>query len=120
MKMYSFSGELESAVIEPLEDTTFLFPPLSNSDTPTYVKALRHLKATRPSVFQIRSTGAKSDHPGDKMMWEILSAREKASECFDGPEVGKENLRSSEPEWAVDSEILYGEIRRRASAKPIS
>jgi hypothetical protein len=76
MKIYSFSKELESAVIELLEDTTFLFPPLSNSDTPTYVKALRHLKATRPSVFQIRSTGAKSDHPGDKMMWEILSARE--------------------------------------------
>ena len=121
MKMYSFSEELESAVIELLEDTTFLFPPLSNSDTPTYVKALRHLKATRPSVFQIRSTGAKSDHPGDKMMWEILSAREpKAPECFDGPEVRKENLHRSEPEWAVDSEILNDEVRRRVAAKPIS
>jgi FixJ family two-component response regulator len=30
----------------------------------------------------------------------------------DGPEVDKENLHSSEPEWAVDSEILYGEVRR--------
>jgi hypothetical protein len=72
MKMYSFSGELESAVIELLEDTTFLLPQLSNSDTPAYVKALRHLKATRPSVFHIRSTGAQIDHPGDKMMWEML------------------------------------------------
>ena len=66
MKMYSFSGELESAVIELLEDTTFLLPQLSNSDTPAYVKALRQLKATRPSVFQISTTAAKSDHPGDK------------------------------------------------------
>jgi len=74
MKIYTFSAELESAVIELLEDTTFLLPQLSNSDTPAYVKALRHLKATRPSVFQIRSTGAKIDHPGDKMMWEILLA----------------------------------------------
>ena len=72
-------------------------------------------------MFQISSTGAKIDHPGDKMMWEILLARKpKAPECFDGPEVDKENLHSSEPEWAVDSEILYGEVRRRASAKPIS
>ena len=91
MKMYSFSEELESAVIELLEDTTFLFPPLSNSDTPAYVKALRHLKATRPSVFQIRSTGAQIDHRGNKMMWQILCAREpKAPECSDEPEVGKE------------------------------
>ena len=111
MKIYAFSAELESAVIELLEDTTFLLPQLSNSDTPAYVKALRHLKATRPSVFQIRSTGAKIDHPGDKMMWAILSAREpKAPECFDRPEVGKENLHSREPEWAVDNEILYGEV----------
>src|SRR5438067_782879 len=57
MKIYTFSAELESAVIELLEDTRFLLPQLSNSDTPAYVKALRHLKATRPSVFQIRSTG---------------------------------------------------------------
>jgi hypothetical protein len=33
-------------------DTRFLLPQLSNSDTPAYLKALRHLKATRPSVFQ--------------------------------------------------------------------
>src|SRR3981189_1735293 len=72
MKIYTFSAELESTVIELLEDTRFLLPQLSNSDTPAYVKALRHLKATRPSVFQIRSTGAQIDHPGDKMMWEIL------------------------------------------------
>ena len=77
MKIYAFSGELELAVIELLEDTTVLFSSLSNSDTHTYVKALRQLKATRPSVFQIRSTGAKSDHSGDKMMWEILSARKE-------------------------------------------
>ena len=121
MKIYAFSAELETAVIELLEDTTFLLPQLSNSDTPAYVKALRHLKATRPGLFQIRSTGARIDHPGDKMMWEILSSREpKAPECFDGPVVRKENLHRSEPEWAVDSEILYGEVRRRASAKPIS
>jgi hypothetical protein len=108
MNIYTFSAELESAVIELLEDTKFLLPQLSNSDTPAYVKALRHLKATRPSVFQIRSTGAKIDHPGDKMMWEILRTREpKAPECSDEPEVGKENLQS-EPEWVVDSEILYG------------
>jgi hypothetical protein len=108
MKIYAFSAELESAVIELLEDTTFLLSQLPNSDTPAYVKALRHLKATRPSVFQIRSTGAQIDHPGDKMMWEILGAREpKPPDCSDEPELGKENLRS-EPEWVVDSEILYG------------
>jgi hypothetical protein len=72
MKIYAFSAELESAVIELLEDTTFLLSQGSNSGTPAYVKALRYLKATRPSVFQIRSTGAQIDHPGDKMMWEIL------------------------------------------------
>jgi hypothetical protein len=93
MKIYAFSAELESAVIELLEDTTFLLPQLSNSDTPAYVKALRHLKATRPSVFQIRSTGAQIDYPGDKMMWQILCAREpKASECSDEPEVGKKSF----------------------------
>jgi hypothetical protein len=95
MKIYAFSAELESAVIELLEDTTFLLSQLSNSDTPAYVKALRHLKATRPSVFQIRSTGTQIDYPGDKMMWQILCAREpKASECYDEPEVGKENLHN--------------------------
>jgi hypothetical protein len=72
MKIYTFSAELESAVIELLEDAKFLSSQVSNSDTPGYVKALRHLKATRPNVFQIRSTGAQIDHPGDKMMWEIL------------------------------------------------
>jgi hypothetical protein len=50
MKIYAFSAKLESAVIELLEDTTFLLPQRSNSDTPAYVKALRHLKAMRPSV----------------------------------------------------------------------
>jgi hypothetical protein len=72
MKIYTFSAELESAVIELLEDAKFLSSQVSNSDTPGYVKALCHLKATRPNVFQIRSTGAQIDHPGDKMMWEIL------------------------------------------------
>jgi hypothetical protein len=72
MKIYAFSAELESAVIELLEDTTFLLSQLSNADSPAYVKALRHLKATRPSAFQIRCTGAQIDYPGDKMMWEIL------------------------------------------------
>ena len=72
MKIYQFSAELELAVIELLEDGKFLVSQLANSDAPAYVKALRHLKATRPSVFQIRCTGAQIDHPGDKMMWEIL------------------------------------------------
>jgi hypothetical protein len=72
MKIYKFSAELESAVIELLEDGKFLLSQLSNSDGPAYVRALRHLKATRPSVFQIRSNGARVDHPGDKVMWEIL------------------------------------------------
>ena len=40
MKIYAFSAELESAVIELLEDTRLLLQQLSNSDTPTYVKAL--------------------------------------------------------------------------------
>jgi hypothetical protein len=108
MKIYAFSAELESAVIELIEDTTFLLSQCSNSDTPAYVKALRYLKATRPSVFQIRSTGAKIDHPGDKMMWEILLASEpRPPDCSDEPKLGKENLQS-EPEWLVDSEMLYG------------
>jgi len=72
MKIYAFSAELESAVIELLEDSTFLRSQHSSGDSPAYVKALRHLKATRPSVFQIRSTGSTKDHPGDRIMWEIL------------------------------------------------
>jgi hypothetical protein len=76
MKIYTFSAELESAVNELLEDARFLTLQRSNSDSPDYVKALRHLKASRPCVFQIQRTGAQSDHSGDKMMWEILSARE--------------------------------------------
>jgi hypothetical protein len=76
MKIYSFSVTLESAVIALLEDTSvILATPLD--DSPAYVKALRHLKATSPSIFQMRSTGAPADHPGDKMMWEILSASER-------------------------------------------
>jgi len=74
MKIYTFSAELESAVIELLEDTRFLLPQLSNSDTPAYVKALRHLKATRPSVFQIRSTGAQIDHPGKSDVGDTVHA----------------------------------------------
>jgi hypothetical protein len=43
------------------------------------------------------------------MMWEMLSTRElKAPNCSDEPEVGRENLHRGEPEWVVDSEILYG------------
>jgi hypothetical protein len=79
MKIYKLSAELESAVNELLEDASFIFLQRSNSDSPAYVKVLRHLKASRPGVFQIQRTGAQSDHPGDKMMWEILSAREKQS-----------------------------------------
>jgi hypothetical protein len=90
-------------------DRDFSIIQVSNSDTPAYVKALRHLKATRPSVFQIRSTGAQIDYPGDKMMWQILCAREpKASECSDEPEVDKENLHNSKPHGSSISEILYG------------
>ena len=68
MRIYKFSEELGSAVIELLEDTKFLSSQLSNSDTPAYVKASLHLKAARPSVFQIRSAGAQIDHAGDRMM----------------------------------------------------
>jgi len=38
------------------------------------VKALRHLKATRPSVFQIRSTGAQIDHPGKNDVGDTVHA----------------------------------------------
>jgi hypothetical protein len=106
MKIYAFSAELESAVIELLEDTTFLLSQVSNSDTPAFVKALRHLKATRPSVFRIRSTGAQIDYPGDKMMWQILCAREP--KCSDEPEVNKENLHNSKTHGSSISGILYG------------
>jgi len=44
MKIYAFSAELESAVIELLEDTTFLLSQLSNSDAPACLKALRYLE----------------------------------------------------------------------------
>jgi hypothetical protein len=44
MKIYAFSVELESAVIELLEDTTFLLSQLSNSDAPACLKALRYLE----------------------------------------------------------------------------
>jgi hypothetical protein len=72
MKIYTFSAELESAVIELLEDTTFLLSQLSNSDTPAYVKALRYLKATRPGVFQIRM-------PSD--IYRCGDKRNEADEC---------------------------------------
>jgi len=52
MTIYEFSVELESAVVELLEDTGFLLSELSR-DSSAFVKALRYLKATRPSVFQI-------------------------------------------------------------------
>jgi hypothetical protein len=76
MTIYEFSVELESAVVELLEDTGFLLSELSRTDSCAFVKALRYLKATRPSVFQIRRTGARSDYPGDKMMWDILLTTE--------------------------------------------
>jgi hypothetical protein len=76
MKVYSFSTELEAAVAELLADTRVLFSELSNYRGPTYVKALRHLKAKRPGAFQIRHTGADADHPGDKMMWDLLAVSE--------------------------------------------
>ena len=66
---------------ELLEDTRVLFSELSKYRGPAYVKALRHLKANRPSVFQIRRTGAEVNHPGDRMMWELLSASETSGHC---------------------------------------
>ena len=51
---------------------------VADCDTPVYIQALRYLKATKPSAFQIRETGAAEDHPGDLIMWEILSARERS------------------------------------------
>jgi len=74
--IYSFSAALERAVAELLEDTRVLFSELSNYPGPVYVKALRYLKANRPSVFQIYRTGAEVDHLGDRIMWELLSASE--------------------------------------------
>ena len=76
MKIYSFSTQLEGAVAELLADTRLLVSELWNYRGPAYVKALRYLKARRPGAFQIRHTGAVVDHPGDRMMWDLLSARE--------------------------------------------
>jgi hypothetical protein len=56
-----------------------LFSELWNYSGPAYVKALRLLKAKRPGVFQIRRTGAQVDHPGDRMMWDLLSASESSA-----------------------------------------
>ena len=66
MKIYTFSAELESAVIELLEDTKFLLSQLSNSDTPAYVKALRHLKTTRPMSSKSGALVLKSTIPATK------------------------------------------------------
>ncbi|MBV8418144.1 MAG: hypothetical protein JO251_23365 [Verrucomicrobia bacterium] len=79
MKIYSFSTQLEAAVAELLADTRVLFSELWNYRGPAYVKALRYLKAKRPGAFQIRHTGAEVDHPGDRMMWDLLSASDSAA-----------------------------------------
>jgi hypothetical protein len=79
MKIYSFSKQLEAAVAELLGDTRLLFSDLLNYQGPAYVKALRYLKARRPGVFQIHDTGAKANHPGDRMMWDLLSASESST-----------------------------------------
>jgi hypothetical protein len=79
MKIYSFSTQLEAAVAELLADTRVLFSELWNYRGPAYVKALRYLKAKRPGAFQIRHTGAQVDHPGDRMMWDLLSASDSAA-----------------------------------------
>ena len=79
MKIYSFSTQLEAAVAELLEDTRVLFSELCNYQGPAYVKALRYLKARRPGVFQIRRTGAKVNHSGDRVMWDLLSASESST-----------------------------------------
>ena len=76
MKIYSFSTQLEAAVAELLADTRVLFSELWNYRGPAYVKALRYLKARRPGAFQIRHTGAEVDHPGDRIMWDLLSTKE--------------------------------------------
>ena len=60
MKIYKFSAELESAVIELLEDTKFLLSQLSNSDKPAFVKASRHLKATHPACSKSGALVLKS------------------------------------------------------------
>jgi hypothetical protein len=87
MKIYSFSTQLEVAVAELLADTRVLFSELWNYRGPAYVKALRYLKARRPAAFQIRHTGAEVDHPGDRKMWDLLSAREgSALWSFEDPE----------------------------------
>ena len=78
MKIYSFSTQLEAAVAELLGDTRVLFSELWNYRGPAYVKALRYLKAKRPGAFQIRHTGAEVDHPGDRMMWDLLSASDSS------------------------------------------
>jgi hypothetical protein len=78
MKIYSFSTQLEAAVAELLADTRVLFSELWNYRGPAYVKALRYLKAKRPGAFQIRHTGADVDHPGDRMMWDLLSASDSS------------------------------------------
>jgi hypothetical protein len=79
MKIYSFSTQLEAAVAELLADTRVLFSELWNYRGPSYVKALRYLKAKRPGAFQIRHTGADVDHPGDRMMWDLLSASDSSA-----------------------------------------
>ena len=79
MKIYSFSTHLEAAVAELLGGTRLLFSELSNYRCPAYVKALRYLKAKRPGVFQIRRTGAEANHPGDRMMWDLLSVSESST-----------------------------------------
>ena len=79
MKIYSFSTELEAAAAEVLGDTRIVFSALLNYRGPLYVKALRYLKAKRPSVFQICCTGAQVEHPGDRVMWDLLSASESST-----------------------------------------
>jgi len=78
MSIYPLSRELESAVRDLFAREEFLcLQQLSQNDMPSYIRALRLLKSATPGVFQIQKTGAVENHPGDLLMWEILTARER-------------------------------------------
>jgi hypothetical protein len=78
MSIYPLSRELESAVGDLFAREEFLsLQQLSQNDLPGYIRALRLLKSANPSAFQIQKTGAVENHPGDLLMWEILTARER-------------------------------------------
>jgi hypothetical protein len=75
--IYELSRELESAVRDLFAREEFLWMQKQvQNEAPSYIQALRLLKSFMPSAFQIRRTGAAENHPGDLLMWEILTARE--------------------------------------------